>query len=602
MGYVAYRMPSSGKPRPVTFVWNGGPGANSALLHFSAAGPKRAAGATLVDNTDSWLDATDLVMVDPVGTGFSRPARAEYAAQFYGTRGDVASVAEFVRAWLLRHDADDAPLYLVGESWGAARAAQVAHALQARERRVDGIVLVSGGWALNAEYVPAPLRRALGVVDMAAAALFHGRTAPELGRDPAAVQRAAEAWVRETYAPALERRDTLGEAERDAIVAGLARFTGLDAARIDRRRLEISPRQFRTQLLADRGREAYVFDLRLEAPPGEPARAAILRYLRRDLGFRSELPYVGLEPLGHAYSPDGKYPESVGARWDYATADVSAEERRAAIEAAVASGSGPPRLGPPLPATLEALQQNAGAARAGRGRALRFVPALRDRRRDRAAPAGGAGGRDPLQVLSRRPRDVRGRADARRAGARPAGILRRGRRRALTALAGSMQMSLPAVARLREYLEAHAVMTLATSGPQGAAAAAVFYAAAGAGLYFLSAPGTLHARNLAADPRVAATIQDDVEDWARIQGVQLLGRAVMLDGAAASQAERCYAARFPAIFDPATRPAQIGAALARIRWYRLDVERWRLIDNSRGFGRAEEGSGEELDVAGRGAP
>jgi len=358
MGYVAYRVPTSGKPRPVTFVWNGGPGANSALLHFSAAGPRRAADAALVDNADSWLDATDLVMVDPVGTGFSRPARAEFAAQFYGTRGDVASVAEFVRAWLLRHDADDAPLYLVGESWGAARAAQVAHALQARERRVDGIVLVSGGWALNSEYVPAPLRRALGVVDMAAAALFHGRTAPELGRDPEVVQRAAEAWVRDTYAPALERRETLGDAEREAIVAGLVRFTGLDAARIDRRRLEISPRQFRTQLLPGRGREAYVFDLRRDAPPGEPARAAILRYLRRDLGFRSELPYVGLEPLGHAYSPDGKYPESVGARWDYATADVGAEERRAAMEAAIASGSGPPRLGPPLPATLEALQQN----------------------------------------------------------------------------------------------------------------------------------------------------------------------------------------------------------------------------------------------------
>ena len=358
MGYVAYRVPPSQVPRPVVFVWNGGPGASSTLLHFSTAGPKRAEGAALVDNADSWLDAADLVMVDPIGTGFSRPAKAEHAAQFYGTRGDVASVAEFVRVWLLRHDAEAAPLYLAGESWGAGRAASVAHALQARGRRVAGLVLISGGWGLNTEYVPAALRRALGVVDMAGAALFHGRTAPELGTGLAAVQRAADSWARERYAPALERLESLDDAGREAIATALARFTGLPADKIDRRRLEISPRQFRTQLLADRGQEAYVFDLRRSSPPGEPAREAILRYLRRDLGFRSELPYVGLEPLEHAFSADGRYPQSVGARWDYATEDVTPEQRRAAFEAAVASGSGPPRLGAPLPATAEALQQN----------------------------------------------------------------------------------------------------------------------------------------------------------------------------------------------------------------------------------------------------
>jgi len=358
MGYVAYRLPSAGTPRPIAFVWNGGPGADSTLLHFSTAGPKRAEGAALVDNDDSWLDAADLVLVDPIGTGFSRPAKVEYAAQFYGTRGDVASVTEFVRAWLLSHDAEDAPVFLVGESWGAGRAASVAHALQARGKRVAGLVLISGGWGLNTEHVPAPLRRALGVVDMAAAALFHGRSDPALGADPVAVQRAASTWVRESYAPALQRLDALSDAEREAIVAGLVRFTGLPADRIDRRRLEIPPRQFRAQLLADRGQQAYVFDLRRTAPPDQPAREAILRYLRRDLGFRIALPYVGLEPLEHAYSPDARYPESVGARWDYATADVSAEDRRAAIDAAIASGSGPPRLGPALPATEEASKQN----------------------------------------------------------------------------------------------------------------------------------------------------------------------------------------------------------------------------------------------------
>ena len=131
MFYTAYRVPArDGKARPVTFVWNGGPGANSSLLHFHVAGPRIVRGDRLVDNPESWLAFSDLVMVDPIGTGFSRPARPEFGAEFYGTRGDVASVAEFVRSWLLLHDAEGAPLYLVGESWGAGRAASVGYALQ----------------------------------------------------------------------------------------------------------------------------------------------------------------------------------------------------------------------------------------------------------------------------------------------------------------------------------------------------------------------------------------------------------------------------------------------------------------------------------------
>jgi hypothetical protein len=90
------------------------------------------------------------------------------------------------------------------------------------------------------------------------------------------------------------------------------------------------------------------------------AKSAILRYLRRDLGYRTGLPYVGLESLEQGYAPSGKYPQSVNARWNYATAQVSPEEMAAAIEAAAKSGSGPPRIGPPLPATEEAITLNPG--------------------------------------------------------------------------------------------------------------------------------------------------------------------------------------------------------------------------------------------------
>src|SRR6185437_7653987 len=107
----------SDTPRPVTFVWDGGPGAPSAWLHFDIAGPKLLQGARLVDNSDTWLAATDLVLVDPICTGFSRPTRAAYEHEFYGTLGDVASVTEFIRCWLILHDAVGAPVFLAGESW-----------------------------------------------------------------------------------------------------------------------------------------------------------------------------------------------------------------------------------------------------------------------------------------------------------------------------------------------------------------------------------------------------------------------------------------------------------------------------------------------------
>jgi len=227
MFYTAYRAPSSGKPRPVTFVWNGGPGAPSTQLHFSIVGPKLLQEGHLVDNPDTWRPTTDLVLVDPIGTGFSRPVKSEYSSDFYGTVGDVASVTEFVRAWRLLHGAEDAPVFLVGGSWGAGRAASVAYALEKRGIRVDGLVLISGGWGVPKDYVPSPLRSALRVVDMATSALYYGRTAPDLGEDPTVVRREAEAWARKICAPALGKVNELSEVERNAIIGQLVRITGL---------------------------------------------------------------------------------------------------------------------------------------------------------------------------------------------------------------------------------------------------------------------------------------------------------------------------------------------------------------------------------------
>lgn len=357
MFYTAYRANADAK-RPVMFVWDGGPGAPSAWLHFDIAGPKLLQGAQLVDNSDTWLAASDLVLVDPIGTGFSRPASTAYEHEFYGTVGDVASVTEFVRCWLILHDAVGAPVFLAGESWGAGRAASVAYALEKRGINVNGIILISGGFGLDRHYGSPSLLQALGVVDMASTALYWHRSAPDLGKDPAAVRRAAEAWVRNTYAPALARLGELSIAERNRIAEQLARFTGIPPAAIDRRTLVVTPHQFRTELLESQGKVLYLLDGRRTSPPGDAGTPQMLQYLRSTLGYRTDLPYVDLEDLTEGFAPSGAYPVSVGEQWNYATAPMTAGQVKAAIAAAVASGAGPPQLGPPLPGTRQALALN----------------------------------------------------------------------------------------------------------------------------------------------------------------------------------------------------------------------------------------------------
>ncbi len=147
-------------------------------------------------------------------------------------------------------------------------------------------------------------------------------------------------------------------------------------------------------------------------------------------------------------------------------------------------------------------------------------------------------------------------------------------------------------AELREivlrYLRDHPVMTLATSGPEGPWGAAVFYASDGFDLYFLSAPSSRHARDLAADPHVAATVQDQEADWRVICGIQLEGTATPLDGAARQRAMDLYLHKFPQISDLARLPIELAEAFGRIGWYRLVPSRLYFVDNTRGFGHRDE--------------
>src|SRR6266853_2153401 len=153
--FMAYTLDDVGNRahRPLTFSFNGGPGSASVWLHLGAIGPRRvpmnpdgtmpAPPYALVDNQQTWLDQTDLVFIDPVGTGYSRAARPELASRFFGLQGDIESVGEFIRMYLTRYERWTSPLFLAGESYGTTRASALSGYLIGRGIAFNGIVLIS---------------------------------------------------------------------------------------------------------------------------------------------------------------------------------------------------------------------------------------------------------------------------------------------------------------------------------------------------------------------------------------------------------------------------------------------------------------------------
>jgi carboxypeptidase C (cathepsin A) len=354
--FVAYTLdrPAGQPPRPVTFLWNGGPGANSSLVHLSGFGPRRirsaddpatqpAVAPRIEDNDATWLDFTDLVFVDPVGTGFSRPVNAEYAREFYSTLGDIASVAEFIRLYRTRFDLFDAPLFLAGESYGTWRASGVAETLEQRGQPVAGVILISGGIQVG-PVSPDAVRVALFVPSRTAAAFYHRKLAPELMRDEQVTLNEVERWALAEYAPAWERRDQLVDGDRDRITAQLAHYTGVDPSAIDRKALAMTSPQFTAALFKSRDLALGRYDMRLKgAAPATDSLArntAIARYLREELQFRTDLAYQGVEE-GWSAAPAGRG-ASIGSRWVWDQLDAT----QTTVAANVGSGDGPPPAQP----------------------------------------------------------------------------------------------------------------------------------------------------------------------------------------------------------------------------------------------------------------
>jgi carboxypeptidase C (cathepsin A) len=277
--------------RPVTFVFNGGPGSASLWLHMGALGPKRLVLDSevnpsptppfgLVDNPFSPLDVTDLVFVDPVGTGFSQAVGNARNSDFFGVDEDADSMARFIEAWLTENGRWNAPKYLVGESYGSARAAVLPRPLMGgplytgvmRGITVDGIVLLGlvldGPRPSDEERAAGPdPRLGLNLPAMAATAWYHERV-DRAGRTVTQIHDEASAFAQGDYARALHR---LGEgglpaSERDGIAGRLEALTGIAASQWLENGLRIDNRTFLRTLLADEGLEAGNYDSRYTLP------------------------------------------------------------------------------------------------------------------------------------------------------------------------------------------------------------------------------------------------------------------------------------------------------------------------------------------------
>jgi carboxypeptidase C (cathepsin A) len=320
-------------------------------VHLIGFGPKRIAPArgarprdgsrwVIEANPGTWLAETDLVFVDPIGTGYSRPIRAEYGVEFYQTRGDAESVAELIRVYRTRFDAFDAPLFLAGESYGVTRAAGVAEALEKRGTEVRGVILLGLGIPLGS--ADASLRTALGLPTLTVAAFANGKLPDDLQRDLAATRRETEAWAAGPYASFLARREGLTAAERDSAVRTLARFTGLDPQLIDRGRLSVDRMQLGNYLRRREGKFVGQYDSRMVGPidttqaPYDPTKdpslqnllddVMVLRYMRDELGYRSDLRYQG--PFGGGYPPPTAFRgDWMSVRWRRTPSDSAAGER-----------------------------------------------------------------------------------------------------------------------------------------------------------------------------------------------------------------------------------------------------------------------------------
>jgi carboxypeptidase C (cathepsin A) len=335
--FVAYVVkPTGNKPRPLTFLWNGGPTSNSILVHTELFGPRRFTPAGMVDNAETLLANSDLVFYDPIGTGFSRPAKPEYDKEFLSVLGDFAATAEFIRAYRAKFQAAEQPLFLGGESYGTWRVNGTTELLTKRGIKVSGVILISGG--VPGSLMPGSFQDAMYVPARTAAAFELKKLSPDLMRDKAATMKAVGDWAYDVYMPALSRLDQLTPAERETIATDLAHYIGVRPDQIDRKTLVMSNLAYRNGLFeGDKSKALNTYDMRIVGrEPDIPGREQILtHYLRGELGYNTDIAYTDLED---GYMPlPGPERRSTGSRFVYNHTELTPE-----VMARMHAGGGPP--------------------------------------------------------------------------------------------------------------------------------------------------------------------------------------------------------------------------------------------------------------------
>ena len=327
--FIAYSLDGADAPgRPVTFSFNGGPGSSSVWLHLGVLGPRRVAlddegrapppPYTLVDNELSLLDRSDLVFIDPVGTGYSRMVAGEKVKEYHDYKRDLESVGEFIRLYCTRYGRWASPKYLIGESYGTTRAAGLSgHLIERYGMYLNGVMLVSVALDFQAlRFEPTnDLPAILFLPTYASTAWYHKKLPADLlARALPDVLAEVEAFAGGEYTAALFKGDRLAGKERAAVAKKLARYTGLAVEFVERCNLRVEIFRFCKELLRAEGRTVGRLDSRFTGTDRDSAgehfefdpsfaeiygayAATMNDYVRRDLRFESDAPYEVLKGL-----------------------------------------------------------------------------------------------------------------------------------------------------------------------------------------------------------------------------------------------------------------------------------------------------------------
>lgn len=272
--FVSYTKDDAGDiaKRPISFVYNGGPGSASLFTHMGL-GPRRIvltddghgmpAPYSVVDNNDSFLDVTDMTFIDAVSTGYSRPVPGENPAQFYGIVQDATYFSDFIYQFITRNERWASPKFLLGESYGTTRSAQLSSILQQRHQMyLNGVALISSvgfaEWGRDD-------RTRFFLPTMVVSAWYHHLLAPDLQKlTIEQIAQQAREFAHGEYAAALEKGDQIPPAEYQKVVKDLARFTALSPKYIEETNLRISPQRWFKELQRDKRKTTGRLDARFD--------------------------------------------------------------------------------------------------------------------------------------------------------------------------------------------------------------------------------------------------------------------------------------------------------------------------------------------------